>query len=63
MKTKIAKTNVTEAQLIAAQGGIHGDDHELWVECPVDYDVAKIRAIDIVHDGQIRVVDAPESAS
>ena len=60
MKTKIVKTNVTDAQLVAAQGGVNGNDHELlWVECPAEYDGRRITAVDIIHDGRIRVVPEP----
>jgi hypothetical protein len=58
--TKIVKTNVTDEQLVAAQGGINGNEHEvLWVDCPADYNVDRITATDIVHDNQIRVVPEP----
>jgi len=60
MKTKIVKTNVTGAQVVAAQGGVNGNEHEIiWVECPAEYQTDKITAEDIINDDQIRVVSEP----
>lgn len=58
--TKTARTKISHAQLVAAQGGTGGNAHKiLWVTCPLDYRADRITADDIIHDDRIFVVDAP----
>jgi len=64
MKTKIAKTNVLDSQMVLAQCGIDSTPanhaYYLWVECPDSYDPAAITAEDILGDNMITVVREPE---
>jgi len=53
---KTVRTNITAAQVAAAQGGTDGDQRLVTVECPAHYDVEQITAADIVGDPAIRVV-------
>lgn len=45
--------NITEAEVIEAQGGTGGSDRRITVTIPADYDPALITAADVAHDGQI----------
>lgn len=52
------ETNVTNRELTAAQGGQDfGPSYRLTVRCPDYYDPSQITAEDIVHDGEIVVVN------
>ena len=56
---KTVKTNVTDSDLIAAQGGVSTSsfNYRLWVECPEHYETEEIDAEDILYDSQITVIE------
>jgi hypothetical protein len=57
MATKTVLTNVTAAQLAAAQGGVDSDRRLQWIECPAHYDVAALTAADLANDPAVCVLE------
>lgn len=51
--TKTIQIDITEAEVIEAQGGVGGSDQRITVTIPDHYDPALITAADVVNDGQI----------
>lgn len=45
--------NITEAEVVEAQGGIGGSNRRITVTIPADYNPDLITAADVVHDGAI----------
>lgn len=50
---KTTTIDITEAEVIRAQGGTGGSDRRITVTIPDYYDPALITAADVVNDGQI----------
>jgi len=56
---KIVRLRVTDADVVAAQGGTGGRPIRLWVEMPVEYDAEAVTADDIANDPALTVVPGP----
>ena len=57
-KTKIVQTDITEDEIVQAQGGDGGSSEWLArVEMPDSYDPRRVSAHDVIHDGSMRVID------